>query len=774
MADKTKSLKKNYITKKVILIAAHVIGVLLLAFGVVAIYGNPNFQRGIISLNEEAYEETDSFIRHFNEDINFVFDYINTKDVFETNGEFDLKKPIFSISEGPMVDTEYTVEDVIATAKRRGYYLNEEYKIVSSPDIISSADADTSYIVNWKNYKSKSEPMAPTDSYMTIDELIVEVLDMLSCYYKAYNTLILRPTNFAFHIEYGKNAFFNNKALSAQNAPQLGKYAIVDKDNLQVQTNVANLPTDLQYLAANCEYNTGEHYSAVVAVDTSFKVDDVYAQESYEYTTQRRMYFIELMIIILGGVLTLISLIMLVAINLKHREDFRFNRLPHSDASFEGRIFACALTIIVLLFLNERVFSRFFNIYVPQQYVQPAIKASGYAIIYGCIIVTAFSILRSYLADDIWSKSLTKQLYDRADRYFDETTFSKRFTWIFVAYVLANALLVGIFVALIARETTLVQRFIAIAIILVFVAGNIVVLLAAQKRMSDIDKIDVAVRNIASGDTGYQLNLEEFSGNERRIAENLNNIGAGLDAALSEKMKSERLKTDLITNVSHDIKTPLTSIINYIDLIKRENPSEPRIVEYLQILEQKSQHLKNLTEDLVEASKVQSGNISLDMQVIDFNEMVMQANGEFEEKFATRKLTIVSKLPKQPVLIMADGRSLWRVLENIYNNAFKYAAEGTRIYVDIEENPGKDTNSGGTATFTMKNISSNPLNINADELTERFVRGDVARSTEGSGLGLSIAESLARMQGGKFSIAIDGDLFKAMVKFALYEKKENV
>ena len=242
------------------------------------------------------------------------------------------------------------------------------------------------------------------------------------------------------------------------------------------------------------------------------------------------------------------------------------------------------------------------------------------------------------------------------------------------------------------------------------------------------------------------------------MGDHINNIGSGLDTALQEKVKSERLKADLITNVSHDIKTPLTSIINYVDLLKRQKIQDPKIASYLEVLDQKSQRLKTLTEDLVEASKASSGNLKLEMADIDLVELVQQTNGEFEERFEQRHLKIISDFPDGMIIIRADGRRLWRVLENLYTNAFKYAQEGSRVYVDVASVDGK-------AIFTMKNISEKPLNISPDELTERFVRGDVARTTEGSGLGLSIARSLTQLQHGTFSLTIDGDLFKAALTF---------
>lgn len=220
------------------------------------------------------------------------------------------------------------------------------------------------------------------------------------------------------------------------------------------------------------------------------------------------------------------------------------------------------------------------------------------------------------------------------------------------------------------------------------------------------------------------------------------------------------MKTELITNVSHDIKTPLTSIINYIDLLKRENPQDPKIKGYLEVLENKAQRLKVLTEDVVEASKASTGNIALEMTNLNFTELLHQVIGEFEERFQERGLTLVPHLDQEETIICADGRRLWRVLENIFGNVSKYAMENTRVYADM-------TVSGERVVFSLKNISAQPLNISAEELTERFIRGDVSRNTEGSGLGLSIAKDLTELQGGEFQLYLDGDLFKVTVGFTM-------
>lgn len=274
----------------------------------------------------------------------------------------------------------------------------------------------------------------------------------------------------------------------------------------------------------------------------------------------------------------------------------------------------------------------------------------------------------------------------------------------------------------------------------------------------DQDKIKKGVKELSGGNMEYQIPLEKMRGNNLETAKAVNDIGNGLQRAVEEKMKSERLKTDLITNVSHDIKTPLTSIINYVDLLKRENIDNPKVQEYIRILEEKAQRLKTLTEDVVEASKVSSGNIRLELMDVDLAEMVNQAVGEFSERMEANNLTVVVSIPEQPVVVHVDNRRMWRVLENIFSNAAKYAMPGTRIYVDL-------LRAGEKVVFTMKNVSAQPLNIKAEELTERFIRGDVSRSTEGSGLGLSIASTLTEMQGGTFEIYLDGDLFKVTITF---------
>ena len=273
-----------------------------------------------------------------------------------------------------------------------------------------------------------------------------------------------------------------------------------------------------------------------------------------------------------------------------------------------------------------------------------------------------------------------------------------------------------------------------------------------------VQKINEALRNIYEGNPNVKLKEEELEGTLKIMAKYINDIAGGFTNAIEQSLKSERLKTELITNVSHDIKTPLTSIINYVDLLKKEDINNAQIEQYIAVLDKKSQRLKKLIEDLVEASKVSSGNVKLNMEVINLKELLNQTIGEFEDKLEKKNLKIEMDLPSENVLIKADNRYLYRVIENVFSNISKYALEGSRVYIKLEKQKEE-------VYLEFKNISKDKLNISAEELMQRFVRGDKSRYTEGSGLGLSIAQSLTELQGGKFKIDIDGDLFKVEIKW---------
>lgn len=280
-----------------------------------------------------------------------------------------------------------------------------------------------------------------------------------------------------------------------------------------------------------------------------------------------------------------------------------------------------------------------------------------------------------------------------------------------------------------------------------------------------LNQLKSGTEKIAGGEPGYQISTKRMTGIFKEQGEQINHISDGMTHAIEERMKSERFKTELITNVSHDIKTPLTSIINYVDLLEKEDLHNETAQEYLEVLERQSSRLKKLIEDLIEASKASTGNLPVHLERLEAGIFMTQTVGEFEEKTKAAGLDLVIEKPETPVYIMADSRHFWRVIDNLMNNICKYAQNGTRVYINLEVKEAQ-------VSITFRNTSKYPLNISSDELMERFVRGDASRNTEGSGLGLSIANSLMDLMGGTFRLYVDGDLFKVVLGFAETAEKE--
>ena len=294
---------------------------------------------------------------------------------------------------------------------------------------------------------------------------------------------------------------------------------------------------------------------------------------------------------------------------------------------------------------------------------------------------------------------------------------------------------------------------------LLWLAAQVLLLAVLCRFFAGLHQLRLVSRKMAQGDLSVRVPAKKLWGPLREQGEDLNRISEGMSAAVDERLRSERFKTDLITNVSHDLKTPLTSIINYVDLLQKQ-PLEPQAAEYAAVIARQGQRLKKLTEDLVEASKASSGSLPVNAEPTDLAELLTQAVGEYAPRLEKSNLEPVLQLPGEPVWSMLDGRLTWRVVDNLLSNACKYSQPGTRVYVEAEQREGR-------AWLRVKNISRQQLNIPADELMERFVRGDSSRTTEGSGLGLNIARSLAELQNGEFGLAIDGDLFKAWASFPL-------
>ena len=558
--------------------------------------------------------------------------------------------------------------------------------------------------------------------------------------------------------------YTNKKAYSSyaqleQNLEKIFKekaYAVVYPELSECVTNIPDADLQVWNHTIDQSFDTKDFVFAV-SVDTKFSVADSMADEAENYETYSKLMFPMLAGAIFGSVLWLIGMVWLTVTAGRRPEDEEI----HLNG-FDRWYTEIAAGTVIGIWLAGTIISGTLIANSSLGYSHVVVTVIVICLICGTYTMAWFligylSLVRRIKAGTLWKNSLIRKvlkwigkcsgkLADFARAFSRNTAEKIKVLLVGGAFLFLQFLIIGcIFSG-------------AGVFLLALMAVDVAVMIFAIRKADGLDLIMDGLKKISDGELQYKIKTDTLTGKQKVMAEYINNIGSGLDAAVENSLKKERMQTELITNVSHDLKTPLTSIINYVDLMKRENPTDPKIQEYLRILDEKSQRLKVLTEDVVEASKASTGNIKLEMNDIDFVEMVQQVIGEFEEKFQEKNLTMMVHFTDEPSIIYADGQRMWRVLENVFGNVVKYAMEGTRVYAEI-------SNRNKKVTFSLKNISAQPLNISADELTERFIRGDVARNTEGSGLGLSIAKSLTELQGGEFKLYLDGDLFKVMITF---------
>ena len=350
----------------------------------------------------------------------------------------------------------------------------------------------------------------------------------------------------------------------------------------------------------------------------------------------------------------------------------------------------------------------------------------------------------------IWWIKIFKKILNKIQKVWNTITYSASVT---SKVIIGTGIIAFIWLVIISMFLDNKMLPLIIIALICFMLYKII------KIIKEYSQIENKLKDVYNGNNQIELKEEDFSMVFKSSVKYLNNISNGLENAVQERMKSERMKAELITNVSHDIKTPLTSIINYVDLLKKEDIANEKAIEYINILDNKSQRLKKLTEDLIEASKVSTGNVSLNLEKINIVELIKQAIGEFEDKFQNKNLQIIVNCKENEININADSRYMYRIVENLFSNIYKYALENSRVYIDISIVDGTNV------VIEMKNISKDKLNISADELMQRFVRGDRSRNTEGSGLGISIAQNLTELQNGIFELKLDGDLFKVKLTF---------
>ena len=420
-------------------------------------------------------------------------------------------------------------------------------------------------------------------------------------------------------------------------------------------------------------------------------------------------------------------------------EDRLINKLK--DYPIEFKI---APLIILYIFWRINIYNVYYIGYMKVLKVNSVICLS---IILAIMYLLIKILIINYKEGTLFSNNITIGIYKGLSKIATKGSIINSIFIIIMSYIVVGGLLLAIAIAI-------PEIFIICLLIGLIITAMLIILVV--RKLLYLDKIMIGAKDGARGQLNYKIDVKG-EGHLGELANNINNIKEGLRKSVENEMKSENMKTELITNVSHDLKTPLTSIINYIDLLKRENIEPESARDYVNILDKKSQRLKVLIEDLFEASKAASGAMELNISKLDIGQLLRQALGENDERFNEKQLEVKLNIPDEKIFINGDGKRLYRVFENLISNAVKYSLSNTRVYIAMSKNEENEV------TIVMKNISAYELNFDVNEITNRFKRGDSSRSTDGSGLGLAIAKSIVELHGGKFNIEIDGDLFKSII-----------
>lgn len=801
---------------KIILVLISYVGIICLALGISAywtVYDRIGYGAfsDIFVTGEKEYLDTDYFNSIYLDSVNSLADYIGFQKAFETNrvyngekliniesymsekeaqpgGAEELQHPSYYLKdllEWSDIGLSYeepgeATENEAETEDREGKGSESSFLVVegnTTSITVTGNGEDTDFLESIEAEPRIKEQYLPANADSLYDfaktdaervhlqEDLSNVLSSISedfIYYKELESRFAE-TNFKYYIydesksEFYTNTEYKKKEEAKAELEKLGRFVEMDSKAKGYETNMQLGYRELHdhFIGYNKIFE-GD-YSVITAVDTKFPVSDIFIQQDLPYSELIPWLRILFSMMVFGLIAVLASLLALTvgAGVVSDSEEIRLNWFDKIKTELAALIviFLGIATISITV-----IVSRFY--FGSSTFIQKVIYMSANAAIFMFLEHTWFligytSLVRRVKAHTMWSNSLCRWILGGVSSILTNIKVTGRLMLYYAGFVILNMILMYYSSIYSTRG-----RLSFILVCIIDILTGIKILEEAVGRQ----KVKEGIRKISDGNLEYKIPLEHLNSDNRDMAEAVNHVGEGLHNAVEESLKSERLKTDLITNVSHDIKTPLTSIINYVDLLKRENIENEKARGYIEILDNKSQRLKHLTEDLVEVSRVSSGNINLSMERLNFVELIHQTIGEFNEKFQVKNLELITNLPKKSVIIIADGRRLWRIIENLYNNIAKYAMENTRVYADL-------TTADGKAQFSIKNISAQALNFSGDELTERFIRGDVSRSTEGSGLGLSIAKSLTESQGGEFKIYLDGDLFKVTIRFDIAQPR---
>lgn len=585
-------------------------------------------------------------------------------------------------------------------------------------------------------------------------------------YVRSVRDINFNERNLAYYVRHNGKVYSN--VTSREKATSCSAYMTIQKtasDEYEVEfSNFKNAYINSTYVTSlmqNLDSLTPDD-KLYIGIYTTYPYEDTFSQGNQIFSEYYSYTFPALII----GVVTAIAAIWLLVHILRmsgrvSRDDTAIYLTPIDRIPVEILfIVGIAELIVIFAALESMTMSDYRSI--------AEITSLEYIMLVGCFeglyllgITWLLSIVRRVKAGCLWQHSLIRSGYIFCRKLVQNVSHQKNLAAkaaeCFAFYLLINGLLVLMLILGVDNSAPLAS----LGALIMIVGFNGYILVIQIRKAKGEESIREATKALAEGDLEYVAPKMKRLYTEQEIIDNIDHLSDGLHKAIEKSLYDERMKTELITNVSHDIKTPLTSIINYVELIKREEVDNEKVQHYLEVLDKKSQRLKQLTEDLVEVSRISSGNIELERVPIDFGELLRQAMGEFEDKFTEHELKMVERIPEEAHMIFADGRRTFRIMDNLLQNIYKYAMPGTRVYIDL-------TCENERVRLEIKNISKAPLNIEVSELMERFVRGDQARTTEGSGLGLSIARDLVRMQDGEFQIYLDGDLFKVVIEFPEY------
>ena len=736
------------------------------------------------AFRDRAFETTDTFEHLVCSDINDLVDYAELRAKFETDGNPDYSKVVETVTTSDGMTVEYTLQNAVDFGQAIGIVFDAENRLVvsgtsdkhknSMKDAVGNVEAGGKDLPAEHKEHSGSENVFNYDNYEDFladrdleesqeNTTLLSLLYRLSEYYEFrshFGTAENPVSNFSYRLVYidedGRTSISTNtdETLNSKTLAEYGIYYRYDSKTKVLESNAGEaLCKSIQSYMDSSDLLRQGIYELMVTVDTSYTLADSYTKAAARYENFTDMIHL---VIILGGMLVLA--LALTLIGLISQDQGTLNRFDqwYSESVL---LILVMLGLIMYAGIQEVLFS-FRTRYMLDLVSGMVLLCMGYLPAIICLL----SVFRRIRTGSLVSGFLIWKMIRYIEQNMKQRTAKDSGLLMLIrklAIPLTNILLMVILMRSIGQGTVMYTVLLVVLLVLV----NLVYLGLACRKENQQRRIFRRIEDMTKGQVGHKLDSASMDAENRHLADIVNALDDSLELAVQSRTRSERMQTELIANVSHDLRTPLTSILSYVDLLRMESLPEGRSREYLQVLEDKANRLRSLAEALMDASRATSGTLQIHWMDIDMVQMLNQVMGEFYDRLETQRLETVVQTIRPPAMVRADGKLLWRVFENLFSNVCKYAQPGTRVYIDLQETPQ-------SLVLTMKNISSRKLTQSAEELTERFIRGDVARSTEGSGLGLSIVKNMTEQMHGRFELFLDEDYFRTRLVFPKLSEEE--